>query len=299
MDFIAIDFETANEERSSACALGIAVVRKGRIVERKQWLIRPPQDYFNSFNVSIHGITPEMVAGEPNFGELWPSIKPYLENEMVVAHHAGFDMGVLKQVLFEYSLNHPRLNYSCSRVISKKTWPDQINYSLKVVAAFLGIEFVHHDAEEDARACAQIVIAACEEAGIYSVDDLAEKLDFVNGQMYPGGHRSLRYSFAKVPDIVPTTDKFDPAHPLFAKTVVFTGKLNSMTRRAAMQRVANAGGNCSNAINGMVDFLVVGNLDFGRSRDDHKSQKIEKAEKLVNQGIDLEVISEYEFLELF
>ena len=50
MNWIAIDFETANEKHSSACAMGIAIVADGRIVKRDSWLIRPRKLYFNYYN---------------------------------------------------------------------------------------------------------------------------------------------------------------------------------------------------------------------------------------------------------
>jgi len=298
LDFVAIDFETANKERSSACALGIAVVRNGQIIKKNHWLLKPPQNYFSPFNISIHGITEDTVKDKPDFKELWPTIRRYFENEVVVAHYAGFDIGVLQEVLNEYEIDYPQFSYSCSRIIAKKVWPNRINYGLKVVAEFLGIKFVHHDAEEDARACAQIVIEASKRAGADSINELAKRFEFKNGQMYPGGHRPLRYSFGKVEKIVPTTDQFDPKHTLFAKTVVFTGKLSSMVRREAVQRVVNVGGRCSNSVNGMVDFLVLGELDFAKLNGDRRSAKIKKVEHLIAQGIEVEVITENEFLEM-
>ena len=99
MRFVALDFETANERRDSACALGIAKVVGSRVVERKSWLIRPPRLKFNRRNIDIHGITAADVKDKPKFNELWPTIRRHLDGELLLAHNASFDFSVLRHVL--------------------------------------------------------------------------------------------------------------------------------------------------------------------------------------------------------
>lgn len=101
-DFTAIDFETANFQKDSACQLGIAVVKGGRIAERKSWLIKPPTSYFTF--TYIHGITYQKVQHEPTFGMLWPEIQPFIEHKIIAAHNASFDTGVLLAAL---KINYP------------------------------------------------------------------------------------------------------------------------------------------------------------------------------------------------
>ena len=84
MNWVAIDFETANAKYSSACALGIAIVEHGRIIKRASWLIRPRELYFNYYNTYIHGITEEDVKDKPQFNELWNDFKPFLEGKTVL-----------------------------------------------------------------------------------------------------------------------------------------------------------------------------------------------------------------------
>ena len=57
MDFIAIDFEIANNKMSSACSLGMAFVDNYKIVDEKYFLIQPPEMEFDPKMVEIHGIT--------------------------------------------------------------------------------------------------------------------------------------------------------------------------------------------------------------------------------------------------
>lgn len=172
MNFVALDFETANEKRSSPCAVGIVVVSGGQLVESRSWLIDPPGRRFNYFNVAVHGITAEDVDGEPRFDELWPTLSQYLLGNTVIAHNAGFDMGVLRGTLDHFGIACPELDYACSLVIARRTWPGLASYSLGSLADFLDIRFRHHDAAEDAAACAHVVLHACRETGSSSLEEL-------------------------------------------------------------------------------------------------------------------------------
>jgi DNA polymerase III subunit epsilon len=173
---VAIDFETANEMISSACALGIAVIQDNKIVAAKHWLIKPPELRFNHFNSCLHGITIKDVEKKPEFYRIWPSIRKYLEGNIVIAHNAGFDMAVLRSVLRVYQIEIPELYYACTVRLSKKVWKGFENYRLNTVADNLAISFQHHNAKEDACACARIAISAAELLKTGSFFELIEKL---------------------------------------------------------------------------------------------------------------------------
>ena len=134
MNFVSIDFETANEKRNSACALGITKVENNKIVEEKYWLIKPYEMRFEPINVWIHGIVEEDVENEMHMDKLWQEIKPYLENNFVVAHNASFDMSVLRNTLDVYGISYPQFEYSCTMIIAKKYYEDIENYKLNTVA---------------------------------------------------------------------------------------------------------------------------------------------------------------------
>lgn len=297
MDFVAIDFETANEEKSSVCALGLVVVRAGKIVQKNHWLVRPPRLYFNPFNTAIHGITEAAVKHKPQFDELWESVNPYFRENTIVAHYAGFDIGVLRNVLNEYGIVPPEIDYSCSRNIAREVWRDRVSYGLASVAGTLGITFTHHNAEEDARACSLIVTRAAQEISADSIDDLADKLGLVHGRLHPGGCWPCRTKRAGRSEVVPTTSDFDARHPFFGKTLVFTGALRSMGRRDAMQKVVDTGGYCSDSISQQVSFLVVGKhrVNDGVSK---RTAKMRKVEQLISAGCAIEVVEEEDFLRL-
>lgn len=177
MNYVALDFETANHSSSSICSVGIAIVENGAVAEIESWLVRPPDLYFHPFYTSIHGIRAEDVADAPDFKELWFStLKNYLVGRTILAHNASFDINVLRHTLKEYALPFPRLSYQCSLVIARKTWPGLGSYKLNNLARHFGISFKHHDAAEDAFACAKIVLAAGTMMKVSSFNELMRKL---------------------------------------------------------------------------------------------------------------------------
>ena len=150
-DFVAIDFETANQTRSSACSVGVALVRSGEVVASGSTLINP-ETPFNYYNKTVHGLSEEDVEDAPTYPEMWPELSRLLAGRQVVAHNAQFDISVLRSMAARYSLDGPEFNLYCSRRLAKATWPRSESYSLGWLAPWLGIEFEHHEAGDDARA---------------------------------------------------------------------------------------------------------------------------------------------------
>lgn len=74
---------------------------------------------FDFFNVRVHGIHPEDVKDEPKFDKIWSEIGPLLDNKLLIAHNAAFDMSVLRACLDTYDLPYPDVRYSCSYQFSK------------------------------------------------------------------------------------------------------------------------------------------------------------------------------------
>jgi DNA polymerase-3 subunit epsilon len=163
MNFTAIDFETANA--LDPCEIGLTKVENGKIVETKSWLIKPACfPYMNRYHEMVHGISSNDLQREPHFEHIWGEIKPFIEDELIVAHNAGFDMNVLRFILAYYDLAIPCIEYFCSVSLSRKVWKNLPNkYSLGALCDEFNIRFNHHRAGDDARACAQIVLKAIEE----------------------------------------------------------------------------------------------------------------------------------------
>ena len=175
MDFIAIDFETANPNRASVCAVGWTTVRGGAIVDSGSWLCRPPVGYdeFGFYNVRVHGITADRVADQPTFAERVPELLARLSPGLpIIAHNASFDISVLKQALATCGRSRPPTNHHCTLKWSKSLLQLPA-YKLPAVCRHLGITVdKHHDAGSDARSAAQIALRLAETIGVTTVDDL-------------------------------------------------------------------------------------------------------------------------------
>ena len=184
ISFTAIDVETANENLNSICSLGIVIVKGGKIIDKKYRLIKPPDMRFNYQNISVHGIKPEDVINELEFYRYWKSLKNILSENLVVAHNAEFDIGVLKAVLETYNLEYPQFNYSCSLRIARRTWKGLPSYSLGNIGRYFGFNFMHHHALEDAEMSAKLILKACKETNSGSVKELNDKLSVSCGVLF-------------------------------------------------------------------------------------------------------------------
>ncbi len=315
--FTAIDFETANGFRGSPCAVGLTKVRGGEVVEEASWLMRPPEgyDHFDSRNVAIHGITPAMVADRPRFGELFPEIGAFIGDDVLVAHNAAFDLGVIRSALEVSNLPGPAYDYACTVLLSRRSY-FLVSYSLPFVAEAAGVPLVnHHDAVEDARACAGIMVDIARRAQADSVEDLVaeHRMQLSRLDAYRPGVSELSKAtlsalqrgpasgwggWPEEGTNPPPNTAADPAHPLYGQTVVFTGDLG-IPRPQAKQRAAVLGARPASAVTRKTTVLVVGDgfvaADLRRGRVTGKARRVME---LHDRGQNIEVLSEAEFLQM-
>ncbi|GHU92874.1 hypothetical protein FACS189479_03000 [Spirochaetia bacterium] len=166
MNFVAIDFETANYSRESACSVGLVKFENGRPVDTWYSLIRPPVLYIRPDFTEIHGLTVADVKDAPAFADLWdPSIRPFINGFPLGAHNAPFDMGVLRAALEWYELPVPPLKYFCTLSLARRTWPELESHALTRLGETFGITYDAHNALDDARTCGIIACMAAEKFG--------------------------------------------------------------------------------------------------------------------------------------
>lgn len=302
MNFVAIDFETANEKRYSACSLGITKVVDGKILDKKYFLIKPPEMRFVPQNLWIHGIYPEDVENERTFDLIWPEIKDYIEGQLIVAHNASFDISVLRSLLDYYNIDYPNFYYACTVILSQNHLIDLPNHKLNTVAEFVGHKFKHHHAGEDATACAKIMIYICNMLGISDLVSLNLKGGINLGVVYKGGYeptsslikrknKTRKEEAINFNEIIYETDYFKD------KVVVFTGPLSSMKRSKAYTIIKKLGGIIGTSVTKKTEILVTG-IKPRNNDDRYKSTKLRRAEALIKEGQEIEILNEEEFLKL-
>ncbi|MDF7669447.1 3'-5' exonuclease [Lactobacillus sp. ESL0703] len=177
MNFIAMDFETANHHPESACSLALVMVRDNQIVDRFYTVINP-QMPFDARNIQIHDITAADVADAPTMAEVWPQIKAlYQPGMLVAAHNARFDTNVMRQSLARYDIQEPHYFVIDTLQTSKLFEPQLKDHKLDTVSNALNVElWHHHNALSDSEACAGILIAQNKQFGDEAIKNLVYQI---------------------------------------------------------------------------------------------------------------------------
>lgn len=275
--FTVIDVETANADLESICQVGVVRFMDGGLSGQWASLVNPG-DYFDPFNVAIHGIDEETVVDAPTFDEVYRKLLPMLSDQVVVSH-THFDRVAIERVCEHYGLTPITCTWLDSARIVRRAWPDRYaesGYGLGNVAADLGIEFRAHDALEDARAAGLIVLRAIEATGL-SVSDWLSR---VRSPIRPA----------------PSGADYDPnpEGPLYGEVVCFTGAL-TIPRQKAASIAAGAGCEIGDGVTRHTTLLVVGDQDARRLAGHRLSSKHRKAEELIAKGQRIRILTEKDF----
>lgn len=301
--YLTIDFETANEHRASACAVGAVRIEDGVVDACWESLI-DPEAPFAPMNVMIHGIDEDAVTGAPSFPTVVEQLQELArDTEVVVAHNASFDVQVLTASAARYGVDLRPQPFACTRVFARRWWPGWPSYGLAPVVRQLRLEEVlggwgHHDALWDARACAHIAHRGFADYGITNWAEAAEASRIRLGKGHTDGYRgcgSLHTS--SIETIPPDEADFDTANPLYGRNICFTGALQLYTRRVAAQAITDVGGNFSQNVTKSTDVLVVGSQDLDRIGADGMSSKLRKAATMAEAGHYIEIIDEADFYQ--
>jgi DNA polymerase-3 subunit epsilon len=305
MNYIAIDFETANEKRNSPCSIGIVVVKNGHVVEKIHHLIRPKEMRFMPINIGIHGIRPAMVENEPEFDKVWEQIKHHFNENLVIAHNASFDISVLRKSAELYDIELPSFQYICTMKLSRNFYKGIENAKLNTVNDFLGYEFKHHDALYDALACSNILLNISEELKCKDINEISKLIGVTIGTVASNGYKpsSTKGRILKISNRINNPKKENKFERLEYdafknEVVIFTGKLNSMSRDEAMRLVRRLGGATGSSVTRNTTILVTNMKDIKDLRREEMSNKLKKATDLNAKGQNIKFLNEEEFLKI-
>lgn len=281
-DFTAIDLETTglSPEFDDILELSAIRYRNGEPAASFESLVyfdREVPDYITE----LTGITTDMVQAAPHIDVALPRFIDFIGADVVLGHNVNFDVNFIYDNAKDLGLADFSNQYIDTLRLSRRLHKDWKKHSLDAIAANLGLPPRGlHRAGGDAKLAADIYLLFKEDP---SFDEA----------MRPYEKKKLRAA-----DIVGDESKFDEDNPLFGRVCVFTGALESFTRREAMQLVADLGGECGDNITQKTNFLVLGNNDYCASIKGGKSNKQKKAESLIAKGADLQIISESAFLDM-
>ena len=175
MKIVALDFETANSHAESACSLGVAVYEDGEIADSFEWYFHPhPRYNFFTFT-SIHGISKEDVQDEREFVYYYDELAKILQDALIVAHNAMFDLNVLNAMCDVYGLDRFHNSYLDTVAVSRRVYPELYDHKLNTVCSYLSIDLSHHNAKSDAFACLMILLKAMQCSDAYEVEDFLKR----------------------------------------------------------------------------------------------------------------------------
>ncbi|PSK98785.1 DNA polymerase-3 subunit epsilon [Murinocardiopsis flavida] len=316
----AIDFETANNDRGSACSVGLVKVRDGDIADWDDMLIRPPEQvgHFSYRNTAIHGITAEDVyegrggTEAVTWREAFDRIIAFADGGPLVAHNASFDMSVVRRACELTATPRPPLTYACTLALARRTWRELSDHRLPTVCEHIKHSLTgHHQARADAEAAARIVLAAMEVHGAdrsMPLHELAAAAELPMSSLAPWapapgtpspartGSTPAADRFAKWQEIgratLPEPDAgADTLGPLFGRTVCISGELDAMEKPDAWDRIADAGGIPAKNVTKKTDVLVVADIAV-------RTAKHQRAEQYRTQGQRIAIVTEAEFLAM-
>ena len=156
--FVALDVETPNGHNDRISAQGLSVIEDGQIVHNDFTLVNP-ETYFSHFNIQLTGIDSTLVAKAPTFAQVWYHYRDLLENEVLVAHNAAFDLRVLAHCLHDYDLLPAQpATYLCTCRLGRRCYPSLPNHKLNTMCDYLHINLNHHQADSDCQACARLLL---------------------------------------------------------------------------------------------------------------------------------------------
>ncbi|CBL45228.1 exonuclease domain in DNA-polymerase alpha and epsilon chain [gamma proteobacterium HdN1] len=283
ISFVAIDVETANANMASICQIGLVEYSNGTPIREWSSYVNP-EDYFDGMNVSVHGITEGTVIGAPVFSEVSEVLRSMLEGRVVVCH-THFDRAAISKAFRKSGATELSCQWLDSAKVARRAWEvcAEKGYGLSAVSKMLGYTFQHHDALEDAKASANIMVRACEERG----------LDIV-GWLTQVGKPIANRSSSMLPSV---RREGNPQGELTGEILVFTGQLE-MSRQEAANIAASVGCEVVPSVTKKTTILVVGDQDISKLAGHEKSAKHRKAEELISMGLSIRILGESDFMEL-
>jgi DNA polymerase III subunit epsilon len=281
VNFIALDFETANADLSSICQVGAVAFENGEVRNTFSTLV-DPEDFFDPVNISIHGIDENKVHGAPKLPAAHAALIDFVANFVVVSH-SSFDRAALRQAESRHSLKSIESRWLDTTMVVRRAWPQYARkgYGLSNLAHELGIAFRHHDAAEDARTTGAILLRAMSEMRMTLEECMARVKLPIN-----------------LANAEPITRSGNVEGPFYGEVAAFTGAL-SMPRRQAADMAATVGCQVEAGVTKATTLLVVGDQDVARLAEGQtRSAKQVKAEKAIAKGQAIRILRETDFLAM-
>lgn len=292
--FIVLDIETTGYLPKWDHIIEVGAIKYDHGVEiaRFSSLIQPPfvdGEYIDPYITELTGITNEMLASAPAIENILPELYDFLGNSIIIGHNVNFDINFLYDYFVDF-LGKPFSNdFIDTMRLSRNLHPEEKHHRLSDLCERYALDY--SSAHRSIKDCE--LTFSCYNNLLSEINDTFD--DFDSFLQSRAKHSSQG---VKAKDIHSEKTEFDITHPLYGKVCVFTGALEKMLRKEAMQLVANLGGINADSVTKKTNYLILGNNDYCKSIKGGKSSKQKKAEKLKLEGNDIEILPETVFYEL-
>ncbi|MDR0571650.1 MAG: hypothetical protein LBG48_02230 [Rickettsiales bacterium] len=271
-------------------------------MEVRKWLINPMCEFDFENAAQREFLTAEDVKDCPTFPQLWPEIKPYIENQILVTQNTGHVIRMLTATLERYGLPLPNFTFFDSKDIAKKVFGNFISYNPLLFGNEIGIHYTY-GLGHFAKFVSEMMLKIFTEIGASTFEEIEQKYEIIAGKTYNGKYNPYHSHIPYRTNLKTTFEEIeirydaDDTHPLYGKCIVFTGTL-PMNREDAAKIVAQYGAIPQVSVTKSTDILVIGDFDARKYAEGNKSGKVLKAEKILKNGGSIEIINRAEFLEL-
>lgn len=283
-DYVVMDLETTGLDPRFDEIIEIGAIKYHDDIEidRFQSLVKP-ENKINSYTTELTGITDEMVQGAPDIDSVLPVFLSFVGDHLIVGHNVNFDVNFIYDSAEWLKLPPFSNDFIDTLRIGRRLYKDIRKHDLLTLVSYLGIgDTVEHRALSDCISTHQCYM---------KMKSYAAQIGGI-----PDAYWEHYNALSKM--ITPKTTDFKPDSPIYGMAFAFTGKLDGMTRKEAMQKVANAGGICCDGVTAATNYLVLGNNDYCKAIKGGKSAKQKKAEKMQLAGADIQTISEAVFCDM-
>ncbi|WP_133179019.1 exonuclease domain-containing protein [Shewanella decolorationis] len=277
--FIALDAETTGLEAETDKIIEIAAIKFDLLSNDHpvfESLINPAVKLPRKIT-NITGITNKMLVDQPPFAKLAQDLKAFIGDLPIVAYNAKFDKGFLDAEFANVGIVLTN-QYHCALNLAKAAF-SLPNYKLATVAQHCNIPLDEaHRAKADAIAAGRVFMCAAVTLG--HINEIKPKSAF--GKPKGADHKAYP----------PNEDG-----ELYGQTIVFTGEL-SISRAEAFESAAELGLEIKTGVSKKTNYLVVGEQDENLVGPSGISSKQLKAQDLIDEGFDIQILDEDEFMEL-
>lgn len=299
LNFALIRIECCNQYKDTPCRLALVGVKNSEIVEQKEFFIDPLDA---EFDFMTSGTTLEDLRGRGSFAEQFPALLDFIKQYPVLVSTAdGYDADVLFNAITLHKVECGSLPYMTAKNVLRRAY-DSYSYQFDYLCDEMGVSVDGITPMDFAIAWCQLLIKACADKEFADLLMFAEENRIVVGSISLQGYERCHIKRIYKPKKKEVTEydpaNFDETHPFFDRNVVFTGKLTYFLREDAEYYVERIGGHCSSGLTKATSYLVVGVQSPSQVGPDGLSAKQKKAIKYREEGMEIELLNETDFIDI-